>query len=336
MRGITIREVAQLAGVSQATAARALNGYGSVSEETMRRVTTAAGQLGYTPNSVAQALRRGQSQLIGFVPSDLQNPFFSTVARNVADRVEAAGYTLLISSSDEDINREQRIVENLRATLVSGIMVAPALGANKSHLIELGKRKIPLVLIDREIAGLHADVVKTENVDGSRAAVDHLLDRGHRRIALLIDDLRIPSSAERLAGYRTALGARGFSVDESLVISTRSAARADCYQAAHELLTRSETPTAIFAGDNYLTLSVVRVAHDLGLSIPDQLSLVGFDDFDFAAALRPALTVVAQPVAELGCAAAELMLKRLAGDSSPAIEISLPTTLIERGSTSTV
>ncbi len=333
MTTITIREVALLAGVSQSTAARALNGYGSVSAKTSLKVSQAAQQLGYRTNSIAQALRRGQAQFLGFVPSDLQNPFFSTVGRNVADRVESEGYTLLIASSDEEIDRERRIIENLRSSLVSGIIVAPAPGADRSHLLKLGESGIPLTLIDRMVPGLAADVVKTENVGGAVAAIEHLLSLGHRRIALLNDDLRIYSATERLEGFRTAMARHGVMVDDTLIVSVRSSYRENGYQAAYDLLARPDRPTAAFAGDNILTLSAVRAAHDLGLRIPDDLSIVGFDDFDLATALQPALTVIAQPIAELGKSAAELMLKRLDGWAEPPVEVSLPTSLIIRGST---
>lgn len=330
---ITIREVATLAGVSQATAARALNGYGAVSPRTMEKVSLAAQQLGYKTNRVAQALRRGQTKYIGFVSGDLENPFFATVARHLTDALEEMGYTLLVSSSDERQEREIKIVETLKTHLVSGLVVAPTFGHDSSHLIKLVQSGIPLVVIDRPLSGLGVDMVTVDNTGGARTAVEHLLDLGHTRIGVLIDDLEIASSQERLEGYRAALISRGVAPDPRLEVIGQSS-REGGYQAAMELLSRDNGLTAVFSGDNLMTLGVLRASYERDLSIPEDLALVGFDDFDLTTAFRPTISAVAQPVAEIGRQAGQLLIKRLQGPDvdAPPVHVDLPTELIVRES----
>ncbi|WP_210506453.1 LacI family DNA-binding transcriptional regulator [Naasia sp. SYSU D00057] len=327
----TIREVAVLAGVSPATAARALNRYGSVSAATIRKVSLAADQLGYRTNPIAQALRRGHANYVGFLPGDLENPFFATVARALGDAVEEAGYTLTVSSSDERLDREQKIVDTLQANLVSALVVAPVPGHDRSHLTRLAAAGIPLVIVDRAIPGLAADTVTVDNRGGARAGVEHLLDRGHRRVGFVSDVLEIASSQDRLQGYRDALSARGFVHDPDLQ-SVAQPSRDGGYRAALALLDRRDPPSAVFAADNLMTLGVLRAAGELGLRIPEELSLVGFDDFDLATAVRPTITTVAQPVAEIGRRAGALLLRRLEGWDGPAEHVNLPTRLIVRES----
>jgi LacI family transcriptional regulator len=331
LMAITIREVALLAGVSQATAARALSGYGSVSTGTAERVTLAAKQLGYRTNPVAQALRRGQSNYVGFVPGDLENPFFATVARSLSDVVETAGLTLMISSSDERLAKEQKAVQTLQANLVSALVVAPTSGHDRSHLTQLAAARIPLVIIDRAIPGLHADTVTVDNIGGARMGVEHLLELGHVRIGFLTDALEIASSRDRLQGYHDALSAHGIAPDQRLRV-VGDPSRDGGYRAALQLLDQYPRPTAIFAGDNLMTLGVLRAAHEVGLRIPEDLALVGFDDFDLAVAIRPSITAVAQPVAEIGRRAGELLLRRLGGWDGAPESVSLPTRLKVRES----
>jgi len=328
---ITIREVALLAGVSRATAARALSNYGSVSSAAAERVLLAAKQLGYRTNPVAQALRRGQANYVGFVPGDLENPFFATVARALSDVVETAGLTLMISSSDEQLPREQRVVQTLQANLVSALVVAPTSGHDRSHLTQLATAGIPLVIVDRAIPGLNADTVTVDNVGGARMGVEHLIELGHTRIGLLADALEIASSRDRSQGYRDALRTHGIAQETGLE-AVDEPSRDGAYRAAMRLLDHQHRPSAIFAGDNLMTLGVLRAAHELGLRIPEDLALVGFDDFDLAVAIRPSITTVAQPVAEIGRRAGELLLRRLGGWDGAPEHVSLPTRLIVRES----
>jgi LacI family transcriptional regulator len=328
---VTIRDVARAAGVSTATAARALGGYGHSSPAARRKVAESADRLGYRPNAVARALVSRATTTVGLVVGDIENPFFAAAARGLADAMDAHGYTVLLANADEDADRERRAVEALRARQVDGMVVVPAPGASPGHLADLVAAGIPLVLLDRVVAGVEADSVLVRNTAGAADAVAHLTGLGHRRIGVVSDPPEITSSAERIAGYRRALRAAGIEPDPSLV-SIGGPTRADGEAAARRLLDRPDRPTAVFTANNFMTVGTLRAARALGLRIPDDLALVGFDDLDWTTLVEPPVTVVSQPVTELGRAAGERLLARMGGEDGPARRIRLPARLIVRGS----
>ncbi|HEY1478673.1 MAG TPA: LacI family DNA-binding transcriptional regulator [Gaiellales bacterium] len=327
----TIRDVAREAGVSQATAARALAGYGYVSDTTLRRVRQAATSIGYRPNALARSLVSGATKTIGVVLGDIENPFFAAAARGLADVLERDGYTLLLANSDEDLARERRAVEALYAHQVDGLAVVPSSGDDGAHLAAILREGRPVVLLDRSIAGLDADAVLVDNRSGAERAVRHLLELGHRRIGLVGDSPGISSTAERIDGYRAALAAAGIPADDALV-SLGGSTIEQGRRSALQLLERPDRPTALFTVNNFMTAGAMMAVRELALRMPDELALVGFDDLDWTTLVEPPITVVAQPVAELGRTVAELLLERIAGDQSPPREIRLRTRLVVRGS----
>ncbi|HEY3764292.1 MAG TPA: LacI family DNA-binding transcriptional regulator, partial [Gaiellales bacterium] len=296
---VTIRDVARAAGVSTATAARALGGYGHASPAARRKVSESARALGYRPNAVARALVSRATTTVGLVVGDIENPFFAAAARGLSDVMDAHGYTVLLANADEDADRERRAVDALRARQVDGMVVVPAPGASADHLAALVAEGVPLVLLDRVVAGVEADSVLVRNTAGARAAVAHLTGLGHRRIGVVSDSPEITSSAERIAGYRQALRAAGVGVEPDL-ISIGGPTQADGEAAALRLLDRADRPTAVFTANNFMTVGALRSARALGLRIPADLALVGFDDLDWTTLVEPPVTVVSQPVAELG------------------------------------
>lgn len=328
---VTIRDVAARADVSQATAARALGGYGYVSPAARRAVLDAAQELGYRPNNVARALVSGSTRTIGLVVGDIENPFFAAAARGLADVVEDEGYTLLLANSDEDLERERRAIDVLRTQLVDGLVVAPVSGSDGTHLRVLESDRRPLVLMDRAIRGLQVDAVMVDNAGGARMAVRHLLGFGHDRIGVVSDSEEISSTAERLRGFRRAVRDAGIEPDPDLV-SFGPSTRAGGYQATLALLERDDRPRALFTLNNFMTAGAVRAIRDLGLRIPDDVALVAFDELEWATLVDPPITVVAQPVAELGRAVGSRLLSRLRGDDGPAKRARLRTELIVRGS----
>jgi len=328
---VTIRDVAARAAVSQATAARALGGYGYVSSGARRAVLAAAAELGYRPNAVAKALVSGSTRTIGLIVGDIENPFFAAAARGLADVVEDEGYTLLLANSDEDLERERRAVDVFRTQLVDGLVVAPVSGNDGTHLRLLESDRRPLVLMDRAIRGLHVDSVLVDNAGGARAAVRHLLGFGHDRIGVVSDADEISSTAERLRGYRRAMRDAGLEPDPGLV-SVGPSTRLGGYEAARALLERSDRPRALFTLNNFMTAGAVRAIRDLGLRIPDDVALVAFDELEWTTLVDPPITVVAQPVAELGRTVGARLLARLRGDDGAARRTRLRTELIVRGS----
>jgi len=328
---VTIRDVARAAGVSTATAARALGGYGHASPAARRKVSESARQLGYRPNVVARALVSRATTTVGLVVGDIENPFFAAAARGLADVMDAHGYTVLLANADEDAGRERRAVDALRARQVDGMVVVPAPGASPEHLTELVSAGVPLVLLDRAVVGVAADSVLVRNVAGARAAVAHLAGLGHRRIGVVSDSPDITSSAERIQGYRQALRAAGIAPEPGL-ISIGGPTRDDGEAAALRLLDRPDRPTAVFTANNFMTVGALRAARSLALRIPEDVALVGFDDLDWTTLVQPPVTVVRQPVADLGRVAGERLLRRLDGDAGPPKRIRLDANLIVRGS----
>jgi LacI family transcriptional regulator len=328
---VTIRDVARAAGVSTATAARALGGYGHASPAARRKVSESARQLGYRPNVVARALVSRATTTVGLVVGDIENPFFAAAARGLADVMDAHGYTVLLANADEDAGRERRAVDALRARQVDGMVVVPAPGASPEHLAELVTAGVPLVLLDRAVVGVAADSVLVRNAAGARAAVAHLASLGHRRIGVVSDSPEITSSAERIQGYRQALRAAGIAPEPGLV-SIGGPTRDDGEAAALRLLDRPDRPTAVFTANNFMTVGALRAARSLSLRIPEDVALVGFDDLDWTTLVQPPVTVVRQPVADLGRVAGERLLRRLEGDAGPPKRIRLDANLIVRGS----
>lgn len=328
---VTIRDVAARAEVSQATAARALGGYGYVGAASRRAVLDAAQELGYRPNNVARALVSGTTRTIGLVVGDIENPFFAAAARGLSDVVEEEGYTLLLANSDEDLERERRAIDVLRTQLVDGLVVAPVSGNDGDHLRVLESDNRPLVLMDRAIRGLQVDAVMVDNAGGARTAIEHLLKFGHDRIGVVSDADEISSTAERLRGYRKALRDAGIEPDPGLV-SVGPSTRAGGYDAARVLLERPDRPRALFTLNNFMTAGAVRAIRDFGLRIPDDVALVAFDELEWTTLVDPPITVVAQPVAELGRAVGARLLARLQGDDSTPKRTRLRTELIVRSS----
>jgi LacI family transcriptional regulator len=329
--GMTVGDIAQAAGVSQATAARALGGYGSVSEDARRRVLAAAERLGYHRNEVAASLVAGSTRTIGLVVGDIENPFFAAAARGLTDVVEAEGQTVLLANSDEDSEREREAVAALRGRRVDGLVVATAASSEADHLRATVDAGVPVVLLDRPVSGLKLDTVMVDNEAGAARAVRHLADHGHRRIGMVTDTLDIGSSAERVRGFRRGARQAEVEVDESL-IAVGGATQEEGYRGAFSLLERRDRPTALFTANNFMTYGALLAIREVGLAIPDEIAIVGFDDFVWATLVNPPITVVSQPVGRLGQEAGRLLLERIHGNGGEPRRIRLRTKLISRGS----
>lgn len=312
------------------TVSRVLNEEPRVAARTAEKVRLAATQLGFERNEAAAHLRRldRSTRLIGLVTEDLGNPFYLSLAAAVEAVARQHGYLLMVACSDEDADTERDVLGALRTRRVDGLIVVPT-GTDHSFLLPEIEAGTAVVFVDRPALHGHVDCVVAANAEGTAEGVRHLLAHGHRRIGYLGDEQAISTARERYRGYQEAMRAAGLPVDESLVrleLHDSTTAEAAC----RELLAApaERRPTAIFAGNNRLTIGAVRAiaAHS------DPVALVGFDDFELADQLRPPVTVVAQDVSALGRTAAELLLRRLAGDRGPATLVTLGASLIVRGS----
>jgi LacI family transcriptional regulator len=313
----TVHDVARRAGVSTSTVSHVVNNTRFVSDELRERVQAAMRELDYTPNAVARMLSTKRAHTIGLIVSDIRNPFFASVARGVEDVAQERGYTLVLCNSDEDADRETACLNALETRAVDGVLLASA-GVADEHLSRLVRAGFPIVLVDRDLPQLCAPAVLLDNEGAAYSAVWHLITRGHRRIAMLTGRAAISTTTERIAGYQRALNEAGIEMDERLVVSGASTSEGGAL-AANTVLGLEEPPSAIFSGNNLMTIGALQAIANRGLMVPDDVALVGFDDFPFpwSDAFRPHLTTVAQPTYELGRRAAELLVQRLKR-SSPA------------------
>jgi len=320
-------DVARAAKVSLKTVSRVVNREPSVSPTTARDVQKAIELLGYRPNEHARALRQNRSpRMLGLVTKDVANPFYSAIARGVEQEVRGRSLLVVSSSSDEDAERESELLEVLCERRVGGLLVVPT-ASDYGFLASEVALGTPVVFIDRPPANLAADTILLDNVGGARAAVQHLLAHGHRRIALVGDLPRVFTTSERVRGFRAALEEAGVQPDERLV-------RVGCHDsssseaAVRQLLELPQPPTAIFAANNRITYGALRAF--AGVLRPP--ALVGFDDFELAPLLSPPVTVVAYDPVELGRRAAALICERLDGSVGPPRWIVVRTDLVVRGS----
>lgn len=323
----TMRDVAALANVSFKTVARVVHGEPWVRPDTAARVNDAIRQLDYRPNEIASSLRRGVSRgTIGLVIADVANPFFSAIARAVEDVARERNLLLITTSTDEDRERERATIRSLVQQRVNGLLIVPV-ARDHRYLSKERRMGMPIVFMDRPPGMIRADTVLVDSLGGARSAVDHLIAHGHRRIAILGDRLEVHTMRERYAGYLEALQAARIVPDAAL-------ARFDCHSSAdaeartRELLALDEPPTAVFGTNNRMTIgAALALAHQAR-----PLALVGFDDFELATALDPAVTVVAVDTDDLGSTATRLLVRRLDGWTGPAERQVLPTRLVVRGS----
>jgi LacI family transcriptional regulator len=323
-------DVAALAGVGLKTVSRVVNREPGVSAALEARVRLAIEQLSYRRDANASMLRRldGKTQTIGLVLEDVANPFSSALHRAIEDSARARNVLVFAGSCDEDPQRERDLIGSFRERRVDGIIVVPA-SHDHTYLYEEQRTGTALVFVDRPAAHLNADSVASDNIGGSVAAVEHLVAHGHRRIAFLGDLLSISTAGERLDGYTQALNSAGIERDAALIRTglrnPEAAARA-----VEELLGLPDPPTALFTAQNLLTIGGIRALR--AASLERRIALIGFDDVALADVVEPAISVVAQDPQALGRTAAELLFRRLDGETSPTTHHVLPVTLIARGS----
>jgi LacI family transcriptional regulator len=324
----TMRHVAALAGVSISTVSHALNGTRAVPEQTRARVAEAVAATGYTPNSVARSLKRAETRTIGIAIGDIANPHFTAVVDAIEAAARAEGYTVVLVGISESAERESEGLNALVGRRVDGLIVAPSADGGAAALERL-RRQAAIVQIDR-LANPSCDAVVVANESGARRLVRHLAACGHRRIGMLTGLPGLSSTRERVAGYRAGLRDAGLPYDQRLLACGEYSAE-PARRAAARMLTET-TPTAIFASNNLMTLGALQALAERGLSVPDDIALVAFDDFAWSDLFKPRLTTVAQPCREIGQAAVRLLLDRLAEPDLPPRLVRLPVEIRHRNS----
>ena len=328
----TLHEVGRRAGVSAMTVSRVVNGRGGVDLETRRRVEEAIQALDYVPNRIARGLISQKTQTIGLIVPDVVNPFFAPVVRGAESAARKAGYRVLLCNSEGDLRLEREYIEDLVAHRVEGLMLAPASDRSRSSILSLLRGGFPLVLIDRALPDADCDLIVSDNANGARRLIEHLIGIGHKEIAHVTDAEDTSTGRERLRGYRDALDAAGIPFQSELVVRT-TVDRIGGYRAAQEILARDRLPTAIFAVNNMTAVGTMEALRERGLSVPKDMGLVCFDDVEHLAILSPILTVIDQPAETFGSLGAQLLLERVTGKaSSRSRRIILQTDLIVRES----
>lgn len=322
----TMKDVAARAGVGLKTVSRVVNGEPGVTPDTMQRVQSAIDALGFRRNDSARILRKGRTASVGLVLEDLGDPFYSSLSRAVEEVARGYGSLLFTGSSDEDPEREQELTLAFCARRVDGLVIVPTSFDHRYLQPEI-EAGIASVFVDRPAERLDADAVLTDNAGGVREGVAHLIRQGHRRIGFIGDQPRIHTAAERLRGYRDAMAEGGLPVDEACVSMGLTAPERVTGE-LHRMLDGPEPITALFSGNNRVTVAALRVL--AARTAP--VALVGFDDFELADLLSPAVTVIAQDPGRLGRTAAELLFRRLEGEAGPPQRLELAGRLIVRGS----
>jgi LacI family transcriptional regulator len=305
---LTVKDVAREAGVSTATVSRVLNRTGYVSDSVREQVAGVVERLQYRPNLIARSLKQDKTNAIGIVVPDMTNPFFMTIARHIQRRCMNAGYRLLFMDSEEDASKESDALDLLAEQRVEAIVIAGT-ERNREKLAAIRSRGTALVLIDRAIYGVDADVVCEDNRTVTVRAVSELLERGHRRVGVIAGPERIVTARERYEGIAEAFRERGLSIDPTLVHAgdyTRESGRI----AATALLRRATPPTAVFSSNNEMTYGFYLGLREAGVDAAS-VEVVSFGDLDFSALFRQKLTVIRQDPEWIGATAGETVLARL-------------------------
>jgi LacI family transcriptional regulator len=306
----TIYDVARLAGVSTATVSRALNGTGQIAEATRATIDDAVAQLGYHPNNAARSLVTRSTQTIALLLPDITNPFYAALAGGVQERALESGHTMLLCTTEGDPEREEHYLSLLRAKQVDGVLV-DGLVLPPARITRFVREGLPIVCLDRDIDSTLVPLVQVNNRLGARLATEHLLSLGHTRIAHVAGAAELRISEERIAGYQDAHHVFGIPVDAEL-LAMGSFTEEGGYEATESLLV-GPSFTAVFAANDLSALGVLSALSESGRAVPDDVSVVGFDDLRLSRYTTPPLTTVHQPAGEIARQATGLLLELAAG-----------------------
>lgn len=328
---VTMRDVADKAGVSVTTVSHVINNSRPVNPETRSRVEQAMQVLRYQPNVLARSLRRGKTHTIGVILPDNTNPYFAEVVRGIEDTSFAQGYSVVLCNSDNDLDKERFYTNVLIEKQVDGIIFVAA-GLSEENINNLQKKGVPCILVDRQVPGVKIDSVLADNQAGGYLAANHLIGLGHTAIACISGPRRLRSSIERVAGYRQALESAGINMPPGWIVEGDFQYQSG-FAGAERLLTGKTRPSAIFACNDLMAIGVYRYAYESQLRIPQDISIIGFDDIRLAEYSNPPLTTIRQTKGVMGKRAAKLLLERIVNGNQVIKQDIIPVQLIVRGST---
>ncbi|MDR3518069.1 MAG: LacI family DNA-binding transcriptional regulator [Azospirillaceae bacterium] len=326
----TIIDVARRAGVSVSTVSHVVNATRPVSPETTRLVEEAIAAVGYTPNSIARSLARSATNSVGIALSAISNPYFSDIICAIERECDRLGLMVFLCDTQDNAEHEFQVVQALHQRRVDGILLAPSSVSNQRSLQYLIDNRVPCVLVDRAISSAF-DQVSVENAQAMAVIVAHLVEHGHRRIGFVGGQPGFATSLERIEGFCQAMQAHGLDTAEALLAVGNADVDA-ATAAALRLLALPERPTAIATGNNLATIGTMRALRQVGLRVPDDVALVGFDDFEWADYFEPRLTTMAQPCQDIGRSAASLLMDRIGNYDGERRTVRLEAALIVRNS----
>jgi len=331
---VTLKSIADRLNVSVTTVSRVLNGKSDryrISRETQELINTAAKELSYSPNQLARGLRLKRTNTIGYIIPDISNPFFSSIAKSVEKSARKLGYSILLCDSEEDTKIEENLLQLMIDRKVDGLIISPV-GIEVNHLRRIAQKNIPIVLLDRYFPELNLPFVTSDNYKGAFEAVNMLIEYGHRRIACIQGLVNTSPNNDRVRGYIDAHKTHDLLVDKKLIVGD-SFGEDNGYIETKLLLKQDNLPTALFAVSNLISLGAIRAISEEGLKIPDDISMVSFDDQPYSRFLSTPMTTVSQQNAQIGQIAIKLLIDQI--ESNRQLEpkgIFLPTKLISRDS----
>jgi len=328
----TIKDVAKLAGVAPITVSRVIRDSGYISNNTRQRVEAAIEQLNYIPNTLSQSLRFQRTDTIALIVSDITNPFWTTVTRGVEDACSEHGLNVILCNTDEKQDKLENYVNMLLQKQTDGFLLVPT-SPNSQAVHTIMKKHIPLVVIDRILSDVEVDMVRSDSEKGAFQLTKYLLDLGHRHIGMLSGPQAISTSEQRIAGYKRALKTCGVPVNEDYITFGGYTKEGGYKMAKYMMGNIQPRPTALFAANNFISVGILKALYEMGISVPAEVSVVGFDDLPFDTIPEPFLTVITQMPYQLGWDAVNLLMEQIeGGNKTGSREIVLPVELIIRQS----
>lgn len=314
---ITLKDIAQKTEFDVSTVSRVLNGDAEshgISKSTQSLILNVANELGYRPNRLARGLRLKETEAIGMILPDISNPFFGTITKYVQEILSGHGYSLIINNSRGGNESEEEYIKIMRSWGVDGLIIVPS-GYEKEHIKEINEEEIPFIFVDRKIKDVEVPSVTIDNYKGALKATKYLIDKGHKRIAVSQGSESTSTNIERIEGYKKALRESGISVDEDLIVG-RAFDQKSGYKSTKKIMNTRNTPTAIIALSDMISFGVLRALNEEDINIPKNISVVSFDDIEFASLMETPLTTVSQPTKKMGVSGARLMLEMI-NDKEP-------------------
>lgn len=327
----SIKDVARRAHVSISTVSHVVNSTRFVSELSRKRVEAAIRELGYVPSAVARSLKSNSTKTLGMLIPNCTNPYFAEIVRSVEDHCFGAGYTLILCNTDDEPRRQSVYLQVLSEKRVDGLIIIST--GNDSELLALLEGlTIPTVLLDREISHVQCDLVETAHMQGAMMATDHLIALGHQRIACIGGPTDLNSSTQRIQGWRNALSKADLSHDAAQLVWHSDFTSQGGFDAMKQVLQSPVKPTAVFVCNDLMGIGALSAAHEAGIRIPQDMSLVGFDDIELAHFTSPPLTTIVQPKHRMGVMAVDMLLERIQSKRQQAKQVLLQPTLVVRAS----